>query len=206
VQRSFEERLGRQLGEMEAAIRRDIFANARQLEAKLSQLADLVAVSQSPTGQAQPQPKADIELELHPPDDHGGQTGRGLSASRSEVHVMEENQSLSQPRDSAKLQEVGVKLDHVGKVLEHVATAVGVRASLGTGDDEEDRRRLKEKLKEALERDRRDRIRDVVSEREVWLEYVFGICKPDRRTGRRGSRYGEESRLGSVWATCFDTR
>jgi hypothetical protein len=87
-------------------------------------------------------------------------------------------------------QEMGVKLDHVNKVLEHVAMAVGVLAGLGVVDEEEDRRRLKEKLKEALERDRRDRIREVVSEREVWLEYVFGICKPDRRTGRRGSRCG----------------
>jgi hypothetical protein len=24
--------------------------------------------------------------------------------------------------------------------------------------------------------------------REEWLEYLFGICKPDRRNGKQGSR------------------
>jgi hypothetical protein len=99
--------------------------------------------------------------------------------------------------DSAKLHELGAKLEHMDKTLEHVALAVGVRTGLGAGDDGEDRRRLKEKLKAALERDKRARIREVVSEREVWLEYVFGICKPDQRIGRRGSRCGRPA--ACVW-------
>jgi hypothetical protein len=195
VQRSFEERLGRQLGEMEAAIRRDISFNAKQLEAKLSRLADLVAGSQCSNAQAQSK-AGDGFLS----DESDGDIGQDLGPSCDELSAVGEGGASKQSLDSGKLQEMGVKLDHVNKILEHVATAVGVRTGLGAGDEEEDHRRLKEKLKEALERDRRDRIREVVSEREVWLEYVFGICKPDRRTGRRGSRYGAVQ-LGTGFGT-----
>jgi hypothetical protein len=167
---------------METAIRREISLNAKQLEAKMSQLADLVAGSQSIIKQAQ-STADDISL-----DDSEGDIGQGSGPSCEELSTAGEKQALKQSQDSTKLKEMGVKIDHVNKVLEHVATSLGVRTGLGLGDEEEDRRRLKEKLKEALERDRRDRIREVISEREVWLEYLFGICKPDRRTGRRGSR------------------
>ena len=76
------------------------------------------------------------------------------------------------------------------------------RASLpqvSSGDDNEDRKRLKEKLKEALESDRRRRLRPIVSARQQWLEYIFGICKPDRRNGKRGNRFGlSRSRVEGV--------
>ena len=65
------------------------------------------------------------------------------------------------------------------------------RASLpqvSSGDDNEDRKRLKEKLKEALESAQRNRLRQVESEQEVWMEYLFGVCRPDGRIGKMGSR------------------
>jgi hypothetical protein len=33
-----------------------------------------------------------------------------------------------------------------------------------------------------------ENVAKVVLAREEWLDYVFGICKPDRRIGKQGSR------------------
>jgi hypothetical protein len=74
--------------------------------------------------------------------------------------------------------------------LDQIASAVGVKAA---GEEEDDRKRLKEKLKLALERDKRRRIRQIVPEHAKWLEYVFGICKADQRLGKRGSRWLAQS-------------
>ena len=87
------------------------------------------------------------------------------------------------------LQNVDRKLEWMSKMLDLVSGALGVKMGVANvGDDAEDRKRLKEKLKDAVEKDRRDRFRKVESEHEVWLEYIFGICKPDLRTGKHGSR------------------
>jgi hypothetical protein len=56
-------------------------------------------------------------------------------------------------------------------------------------DDAEDRKRLKERLKEALDENKRTRP-DYEVEKEDWLEYIFGICRPDGRIGKEGSRSG----------------
>jgi hypothetical protein len=91
----------------------------------------------------------------------------------------------AQPAD--RMEVMDLKLDGIDKKVERIASAVGAR--LGTGiNEEEDRRRLKEKLKEALESAQRNRLQLVESESEVWLEYIFGICKPDGRIGKMGSR------------------
>ena len=81
------------------------------------------------------------------------------------------------------------KIGEVNRMLERIAVAVGVKVGGNEGDDEEDRKRLKEKLKTAIELDRRARVHTIVSSREMWLEYIFGICSPDKRVGKRGSRY-----------------
>jgi hypothetical protein len=60
----------------------------------------------------------------------------------------------------------------------------------GAGDDDADRKRLKERLKGALDVEKRRKIKSTSSESEALLEYVFGICKPDRRVGKVGSRWG----------------
>ncbi len=72
--------------------------------------------------------------------------------------------------------------------LESIAEAVGVTVEANAGDDDADRKRLKERLKEALEVEQKKRPSNHI-EKEPWMEYIFGICKPDGRVGKRGSRY-----------------
>ena len=107
------------------------------------------------------------------------------------THAVIEHDASIKPPDSPKgmqsLQDT--KFGDINRKLELIAAAVGVKAGNQEGDDEEDRKRLKEKLKVAIELDRRNRVRTIVSSREVWLEYIFGICRPDKRMGKRGSRY-----------------
>jgi hypothetical protein len=81
--------------------------------------------------------------------------------------------------------------ESMSRKLERIAYALGVRnlnVADNSGDDAEDRKRLMEKLKSAFDGDRRMRFGKAGTERERWLEYVFGICKPDQRIGKRGSR------------------
>ena len=110
---------------------------------------------------------------------------------RLEAEVLDASAS-TKPSDSL-VQEMHPSLDtkigEVNKMLERIAVAVGVKIGGNEGDDEEDRKRLKEKLKVAIELDRRTRVHTIVSSREVWLEYIFGICSPDKRVGKRGSRF-----------------
>ena len=73
---------------------------------------------------------------------------------------------------------------------------------------QEDRKRLKEKLKSAFEAVQlsgraggkgQDALRGRRGGRPPgtpWLEYVFGICPPDQRVGKRGSRCAAEGRIG----------
>lgn len=73
------------------------------------------------------------------------------------------------------------------KNLERIADAVGANKNIGSGNDDEDRKRLKERLSEALEiRKRGLLVREI--ETEDWLEYFLGICKPNGRLGKQGSR------------------
>ncbi len=64
---------------------------------------------------------------------------------------------------------------------------------------QEDRKRLKEKLKLALASENSANTAKVVRAREEWLDYIFGICKPDRRIGKQGSRCGR-LRWDSAWS------
>jgi hypothetical protein len=58
------------------------------------------------------------------------------------------------------------------------------------GCDSDDRKRLKERLKGAIEQDRATAVGGVGGTKTAgWAEYLFGICKPDGRTGKIGSRY-----------------
>ena len=89
----------------------------------------------------------------------------------------------------SRLEELGTRLAQVDRKVDRIVGAMGIKGGGNEGDDDEDRRRLKEKLKVAIELDRRSRIRTIVSSGEVWLEYLFGICRPDQRMGKRGSRW-----------------
>ena len=110
---------------------------------------------------------------------------------RQEAEVLDASSSIK-PSDSleqAMHPSLDTKIGEVNRMLERIAVAVGVKVGSNEGDDEEDRKRLKEKLKVAIELDRRTRVHTIVSSREVWLEYIFGICSPDKRVGKRGSRF-----------------
>jgi hypothetical protein len=72
-------------------------------------------------------------------------------------------------------------------MLGKIAHSLGVKEDTNVGDDEEDRKRLKVRLKEALE-SKRPVIDSTVLEAKGFLERYFGICGPDGRTGKHGSR------------------
>ena len=97
-------------------------------------------------------------------------------------------EGCAMPAATDMLFEVDKKFETIEKKLEKISASLGIKSGANDGDDEEDRRRLKEKLKAAIEVDRRSRILTIVSRSEVWLEYIFGICSPDQRLGKRGSR------------------
>jgi hypothetical protein len=79
------------------------------------------------------------------------------------------------------------RFEAIEKRLEKIADAVGVKKMVAEGNDDEDRKRLKERLNEALGEHRRKVLRNE-EEIEGWTEYIFGICKPNGRLGKHGSR------------------
>ena len=101
-----------------------------------------------------------------------------------------------------KLEAMDSKIDRrfeaMEKRLEKIADAVGVKKMVAEGNDDEDRKRLKERLNEALGDHRRTTLRNK-GETEGWLEYFFGICKPNGRLGKHGSRLDILSRSCYVY-------
>ena len=81
------------------------------------------------------------------------------------------------------------RCDAVEKRLEKIAYAVGIRYVVSAGDDNEDRKRLKMRLKEALKLQQADADGHVIEKREGYLEYFFGIRAPNSRVGKQGSRH-----------------
>ena len=68
-------------------------------------------------------------------------------------------------------------------------------------EDAEDRKRLKERLKEALTLEKQGRLRGVdQDERETWAEYIFGIARPNGRVGKTGSRLARRTTRGAASA------
>jgi hypothetical protein len=80
------------------------------------------------------------------------------------------------------------KFEAMGKKLKEISEAFPEADERKSADDAEDRKRLKERLKEALDERKRVRIMSNEFEKEGWLEFLFGICKPDGRIGKAGSR------------------
>ncbi len=80
------------------------------------------------------------------------------------------------------------KLDNIDRKINMIAAAVGVRLRAKQEEDAEDRKRLKERLKEALMLEKQHHMRVDEDDRESWVEYIFGITKPNGRVGKMGSR------------------
>lgn len=107
-------------------------------------------------------------------------------SSSPESSTLHHDLKLSSPseviREQSELEKCKSSLE---KKLDRIASSMGVKIN---EEDDDDRKRMKEKLKQAVERDKRSRVRKIESEQAMWLEYIFGICKADRHFGKRGSR------------------
>ncbi len=80
-------------------------------------------------------------------------------------------------------------LENIQRTIKSISERVGGESR--KKNDGEDRKRLKEKLKEAM-RAENSKSSGIVPELETWMEYLFGICKPDGRAGKPGSRFVKE--------------
>ena len=79
------------------------------------------------------------------------------------------------------------RLEAMESRMEKIADAVGVHKTVDEGDDQEDRKRLKERLNEALNTHKSKVLKSEI-QADGWAEYIFGICKPNGRVGKHGSR------------------
>ncbi len=118
-----------------------------------------------------------------------GRQTKGINGAENKIGA----ENMQQPRNMENpivRMDLETRFDEMDKKLSRIILAVDTLKSdkMNNCDDEDDRKRLKEKLKLAIEVDRRSRIHTIVSRREVWMEYIFGICSPDKRIGKRGSR------------------
>ena len=73
--------------------------------------------------------------------------------------------------------------------LDKIVAVVCAKETDRAQEDAEDRKRLKERLIEAaLEQSTQNQKTVNAAEKESWAEFFFGICKPDGRVGKEGSR------------------
>ena len=89
----------------------------------------------------------------------------------------------------ASVPEEDPRIESLDRKINMIAEAVGVRVRAKEEEDAEDRKRLKERLKEAIAMEKTERLRGVdQEEKEGWAEYVFGITQANGRVGKMGSR------------------
>jgi hypothetical protein len=104
-------------------------------------------------------------------DREDGKHAKGISTSgqRNEALASQEMEAAEGTDHDDPESGIDSRLLVIEKALERIGGAVGVRGGVGAGDDEEDRKRLKEKLKDALDREKKLRLRTIVSVKEVRL-------------------------------------
>ncbi len=108
---------------------------------------------------------------------------------RSGPHLPGPGELADRETVDRRLEVVERRLEDIDRKLNMVADAVGVRVQAKEEEDAEDRKRLKERLKEALALEKMDRVNGRrVDEVEDWPEFIFGICRPNGRVGKIGSR------------------
>ena len=113
-------------------------------------------------------------------------TALGVESLQSSLRAGSERTDTKVERVSSRLD---TRCDTVEKKLDKIAYAVGIRYVVSAGDDNEDRKRLKMRLKEALKMQHTDSDGRVIeNEKEGYLEYIFGIRAPNSRIGKQGSR------------------
>ncbi len=81
-------------------------------------------------------------------------------------------------------------IERIERKIEKIFAVVCEQEKDREQEDLEDRKRLKERLKEAaIEHSSRNKKTVNTAEKESWAEFFFGICKPDGRIGKEGSRF-----------------
>ena len=111
-----------------------------------------------------------------------------IAAVGSPTRAARDGRKLGRSGSHSRFGEDIPTLTSLSHTLALVAKAVGVPDTEEDSSAEE-RRRLKEKLKTAMESGTRQSVRHIETGRETWTEYIFGICKPDGRVGKAGSRH-----------------
>jgi hypothetical protein len=91
----------------------------------------------------------------------------------------------------------------LGQRLDAIAATVGAAPAVKSGDNDDDRKRLKERLKEALNMEQRKALNRPGAEKKPWLEYIFGIRKADGRIGKDGSRWWPREFVTAMMALSF---
>ena len=115
------------------------------------------------------------------------ETLRGCLEHRSIDGMGKEKQTCYQEEERV-IAKIDVRCDGMERRLDKIAHAVGIRNVVSAGDDDEDRKRLKMRLKEALTiQNANDRV--TASGSEGYLEYFLGIRPPNGRVGKQGSRF-----------------
>jgi hypothetical protein len=113
-------------------------------------------------------------------------------------------QTISTMPDSIFQQESTMKIDQrLASVELHLKTLANalclkvndqntekgeVEKTSDTQLEREDRKRLKQRLKDALEYQSEMSTMQTHENHTSWAEYIFGICRPDGRMGKEGSR------------------
>ena len=87
-----------------------------------------------------------------------------------------------------RIEAIGKKIEVVDRRTERIEVAMGVQEKINSENDAEDRKRIKERLKEAMDKSNKPKFKSEVEQMGL-IEYVFGICKPDGRVGKHGSRW-----------------
>jgi hypothetical protein len=119
------------------------------------------------------------------------QDGRITGASDEIKDFLREMSSTLQEANKkieSHLETIGAKMEAMDKRMGRIEAAVGILPDdIKEDDDAEDRKRMKERLKEALSNNTKPKLKSEEGEMN-FLEYLFGICKPDGRIGKHGSR------------------
>jgi hypothetical protein len=79
------------------------------------------------------------------------------------------------------------RLGILDRKIQAIANAAGIVKIPQLDSKDEDRKRLMERLKEAMKVELNEAVVEHI--KEPWMEYIFGICKPDGRVGKAGSRF-----------------
>jgi hypothetical protein len=143
------------------------------------------------------QEEADVSARLNSLERSLKSLEESLSSSAADMHE-KLNMLLSRgnakcacaaPCDATAHETADRRLDSLDRKLNMIAEAVGVRVRAKEEEDAEDRKRLKERLKEALALEKQGKLRSAnQDEKESWAEYIFGIAQPNGRIGKMGSR------------------